>query len=96
MPDKTYSSLNGRSAGDSIPCPGSITMPTIMQQTIGNTAGQIWEYVHANGATSAIKLKSALSISNTLMFLALGWLAREDKIDMVEEEHSFIISLKIV
>ncbi len=75
-------------------CPGPIAMPTIMQQTIGNTAGQIWEHLHAHGATSALRLKSALSISNSIMFLALGWLAREDKIDLVEEGHSFTISLK--
>lgn len=95
MPDKICSSSNGRNAGGSLPCPGTIAMPTIMQKTIGDTAGKIWEHLNAHGATSVLKLKSALSISNSLMFLALGWLARENKVDVVEEGYSFTVSLKV-
>jgi len=65
-----------------------------MQEKIGTTAGQVWEYLYNNDSVTAIKLKSALGISNTLLYLALGWLAREDKIEITEADHSFRISLK--
>jgi len=66
-----------------------------MQEKIGITAGQVWEYLYNNhGPVTAIKLKSALGISNSTLYLALGWLAREDKLEIAESDHSFKISLK--
>ena len=65
-----------------------------MQEIIGSTAGQVWEYLYKNGTVTAIKLKSELGISNSALYLALGWLAREDKIEVTEADHSFKISLK--
>ncbi len=66
-----------------------------MQETIGKTAGDIWKYVSEHGPSTAIKIKSALNISNTLLYLGLGWLAREDKIIVEEFEQSYKVSLKI-
>ena len=65
-----------------------------MQEKIGSTAGRVWEYLYKNGTVTAIKLKSELEISNSSLYLALGWLAREDKIEVTESDHSFKISLK--
>jgi hypothetical protein len=65
-----------------------------MQEKIGITAGHVWEYLYNHGPVTAIKLKSELGISNTLLYLALGWLGREDKIIITESAHSNKISLK--
>jgi hypothetical protein len=65
-----------------------------MQYLIGTTAGQIWQYLDQHGAVTAIKIKSALGIANSELYLALGWLAREDKIEIAEYDHTFKISLK--
>jgi Winged helix-turn-helix domain (DUF2582) len=65
-----------------------------MKEEIGITAGKVWEYIYNHGTVTAIKLKSELGISNTMLYLALGWLAREDKIEVTESDHSFKISLK--
>ena len=65
-----------------------------MQEKIGVTAGHVWEYLYKHGSVSAIELKLELGITNTLLYLALGWLAREDKIELTELDHSFKISLK--
>jgi hypothetical protein len=65
-----------------------------MDEKIGATAGQVWEYLYKNGPVTAIKLKSALGVSNSSLCLALGWLAREDKIEVSETDHSFKVSLK--
>lgn len=65
-----------------------------MQYLIGSTAGQIWKYLYDNGDSTAIKIKLSLGISNSLLYLALGWLAREDKIEIIQFEHTFKIALK--
>lgn len=67
---------------------------TSMNYIIGTIAGQIWQYLGKHGTVTAIKIKAALGISNSLLYLALGWLAREDKIEIVEHEHTFKISLR--
>ena len=65
-----------------------------MEYLIGTTAGQIWEYLVINGSVTALKMKSVLGIPNSLLYLALGWLAREDKIEIVETGHTYKITLK--
>jgi hypothetical protein len=61
---------------------------------IGLTAGDIWHYLSENGKSSPIKIKSVLGISNTMLYLALGWLSREDKVIVEHGEYSHKISLK--
>jgi hypothetical protein len=66
-----------------------------MSSKIGLTAGDIWYYLSENGKSSSpIKIKSVLGISNTMLYLALGWLSREDKIIIEQDEYSHKISLK--
>ena len=65
-----------------------------MKDSIGTTAGRIWEYLTKNKETTAIKLKSDLGISNTMLYLSLGWLSREDKIDIGISSNTYKISLK--
>ncbi len=65
-----------------------------MTERIGFAAGEIWRYLLENGESSPIKIKANLGLSNTLLYLALGWLAREDKVYIRQLEHSYRISLK--
>jgi len=65
-----------------------------MIEQVGITAGLIWQYLNANGKSSPIKIKANLGVSNTLLYLALGWLARENKVNIERLEHSYQISLK--
>lgn len=64
------------------------------QEYIGQNAGRVWEYLYNSGSVTTIKLRAELGLSNTALCLALGWLSREDKIELAEEAHSFRISLK--
>jgi hypothetical protein len=64
-----------------------------MKEKIGTNAGRIWEYLFNHGTVGALKLKADLGMPNTSLYLALGWLAREEKIEIVEEAHSVKISL---
>lgn len=65
-----------------------------LQDIIGLKAGEIWHYINQNGPTTTLKLKSSLNISNTILYLSLGWLQREDKIKMSQSGYTFVISLK--
>ncbi|MDR1941465.1 MAG: winged helix-turn-helix domain-containing protein [Endomicrobium sp.] len=68
-------------------------MAEITEQ-IGFAAGAIWQYLGEHGQSYPIKIKANLGLSNTLLYLALGWLAREDKVNITRTEHSYVISLK--
>ncbi|MCL2485368.1 MAG: winged helix-turn-helix domain-containing protein [Endomicrobia bacterium] len=61
---------------------------------VGYAAGEIWRYLSENGESTPIKIKANLGLSNTMLYLALGWLAREDKVNIVQFEYSYKISLK--
>jgi hypothetical protein len=61
---------------------------------IGETAGKAWQYLDANGQTSLIKLKSELSCTAGLMHLALGWLLREEKIELSRDRGHLFAKLK--
>ncbi|MCL2390545.1 MAG: winged helix-turn-helix domain-containing protein [Endomicrobia bacterium] len=63
-------------------------------ERIGITAGEIWRYLSENGESSPIKIKANLGLSNTMLYLSLGWLAREGKVNIVQFEYSYKISLK--
>ena len=53
-----------------------------MMETIGQTAGQIWNYLNENGETSVAKMKKELDLKGNIAELGLGWLAREGKVEM--------------
>jgi hypothetical protein len=62
---------------------------------IGLVAEEVWQYLLKNGEeVSTIKIKTNLEMSNTALYLALGWLLKEDKVSIIQDEYSYIISLK--
>jgi|TARA_R100000935_G_scaffold19067_4_gene36700 predicted transcriptional regulator len=69
-------------------------MRFVMQQTIGDAAGKIWQYLQKNGATSITKLATECGLDIKVVQRAIGWLAREDKLISVQKGRSEIISLK--
>jgi winged helix-turn-helix protein DUF2582 len=61
---------------------------------IGETAGVIWKALSKNGPLSVTKLAEKADVNRDLFMQALGWLAREDKIDISESKRGRIVSLK--
>ena len=51
-----------------------------MKERIGETAGRIWERLSADGELPLDKLPKVLDEKSVLVYQALGWLAREDKV----------------
>jgi len=66
-----------------------------MEALIGSIAGKIWQYLNEHGEATILEIKFALGYSNSLIFLALGWLTRENKINLVESDRTYRVSLKL-
>jgi len=65
-----------------------------MSETIGNAAGKIWEYLDENGATSVSKVTKETAIAKNDVQRAIGWLAKEGKLNFVMEGRTELLSLK--
>ncbi len=66
-----------------------------MTATVGTLAGAVWSALNENGAMNAKDLKKAAKIKTDKdLFLALGWLLREDKLVVAEEDKVMTVTLK--
>ena len=65
-------------------------------ESTGANAGRIWGYLSKNGKSDLRKIRFGLKFNNTEMFLALGWLCREDKIVITfdNDKNSYFAELK--
>ena len=66
----------------------------LLNGDIGETAGKIWNLINDNGEVSISKLSSEINKPNSVVYMGLGWLAREDKINIVKSKKGTKISLK--
>ncbi len=64
-----------------------------MKESIGDTAGKIWSYLDENGESSITALKKNLELRPDQATMAIGWLAREDKLRFVTKGKSVKISI---
>ncbi|MCH5168734.1 MAG: winged helix-turn-helix domain-containing protein [Prevotellaceae bacterium] len=66
-----------------------------MNETVGTLAGAVWTVLNEKGAQNAKDLKKAAKIKcDKDLYLALGWLLREDKLAITEEDKVLTITLK--
>ena len=63
-------------------------------QQIGETAGAIWHVLNEHGSLSVAKLVERVGGNRDVVMQAIGWLAREDKIDITETKRGRIVSLR--
>jgi hypothetical protein len=63
-------------------------------QQIGETAGAVWHTLNENGPLSLAKLVEHVGGNRDIVMQAIGWLAREDKIDIAETKRGRIVSLR--
>jgi hypothetical protein len=61
---------------------------------IGETAGQVWRCLSDNGPVSLAKLTKQVDAPRDLVMQAIGWLAREDKVEIEERNKTRLICLK--
>ena len=65
-----------------------------MSDSIGIAAGKIWEYLSNNEASSVSKVTKETGLSRNEVQRAIGWLAKEDKLNIETEGRTELLSLK--
>lgn len=65
-----------------------------MSDTIGIAAGKIWDYLDKNGATSVSKVTKEAELNRNEVQRAIGWLAKEDKLNFEMDGRTELLSLK--
>jgi hypothetical protein len=63
-------------------------------EQIGETAGDVWRLLTDRGSLSMAQIVKQLDAPRDLVMMALGWLAREDKIAIDNESRGRTVSLR--
>jgi hypothetical protein len=64
-----------------------------MKEVIGETAGRIWEVLREKEKVNVTQLPKTLKEKTLIVYQALGWLARENKIDYHKKGDKIFVSL---
>ena len=60
---------------------------------MGQVAGQLWHCLCDNGKIGLTELERKMEAAPTLTHMAIGWLAREGKVDLAQEGRSIKVWL---
>lgn len=61
---------------------------------IGDAAGKIWKYLDTNGEASVSKVTKETGLNKNDVQRAIGWLAKEDKLNFEINGRTETLSLK--
>ncbi len=65
-------------------------------EVIGNNAGLVWQALDTAGVLGVKQIKKMTKLKDKEVFAAIGWLAREGKVDLGcdnEDEKEIVVSL---
>jgi len=66
-----------------------------MNELVGTFAGAVWTALNENGVLNTKDLKKIAKIKTDKdLYLALGWLLREDKVEVAEADKVMTVTLK--
>jgi len=66
-----------------------------MQHEIGTAAGKIWNQLNQNGGEASLtQLKKATQLEPPVFEWAIGWLARENAIEITHNKKTYSMRLK--
>jgi len=65
-----------------------------MFQVIGETSGEIWRLLKAEGPLSLSAIVGKINQPQTTVYMGIGWLAREGKLEFTKTNRGMSISLK--
>lgn len=65
-----------------------------MRDVIGEAAGKIWNYLDQNGEASVNKITTETGLGKNEVQRALGWLLKEDKLNIEVVGRTETVSLK--
>jgi hypothetical protein len=61
---------------------------------IGQTAGAVWETLSNEGPLNFATLMEQVNAPQSLFFMAIGWLARENKLEVEPDGGDYTVRLK--
>ena len=64
-----------------------------MKEKIIETAGKTWKLLGQYGETSVLQLPQLINEQDNIVYQALGWLAREDKISYTSKNRKTFVAL---
>ena len=64
-----------------------------MNAEIGDAAGMVWRYLDGHWETTLSKLKQETELSDQLLLMAVGWLAREGKLTVTKDKRTLKVRL---
>ena len=65
-----------------------------MFHSVGDTAGEIWKLLKVEGPLSVSAVAEKTKRPKSTVYMAIGWLAREDKVAFRDTSRGTFISLK--
>lgn len=65
-----------------------------MVEIIGEAAGQVWQYLNTHGEASVNKVTTETGLGKNEVQRAIGWLAKEDKLNIEIKGRVETLSLK--
>ena len=65
-----------------------------MKEMVGEFAGLIWRALEGKNALSQKEIKKATKLKDKEFYLGIGWLLREDKLNVTEGEEENYYALK--
>jgi hypothetical protein len=68
--------------------------PALCVDEIGETAGTVWQVLNKHGAMSVAKLVERIGGNRDVVMQAVGWLAREGKLEISETKRGKTLALK--
>ena len=65
-----------------------------MLPKIGETAGKVWKFLEQKGEANLTQIKKGVKADPNLILQGIGWLAREDKLQIEKKERFITYTLK--
>ena len=60
---------------------------------IGETAGAVWEVLSKDGPLTFAALMETVNVPQSLLFMAIGWLSREEKLQFEPAGGDYVVRL---
>ncbi|MBI4442593.1 MAG: winged helix-turn-helix domain-containing protein [Acidobacteria bacterium] len=64
-----------------------------MINQIGEGAGAVWKYLNEHSEAKPSEIKKTLKLNDDMLWMAIGWLAREDKLVFKDSGKAMQVSL---
>jgi hypothetical protein len=66
---------------------------TVGYEQIGETAGAVWQTLYKRGPLTFAALMEEVNAPQSLFFMAIGWLSREEKLKIEPADGDYLVEL---